>query len=91
MALHVGHQFGRHRKDDTRRAGNLSGSYGGKIEWHQTTYSARYDDLANAINSDEGIDFFYAGDWDAFPKGAVRGMFVPYDDYLDLDSELWQM
>ena len=63
--------------------------YGGKIEWHQTTHSARYDDLANAINSDEGIDFFYAGDWDAFPKGAVRGMFVPYDDYLDLDSELW--
>lgn len=63
--------------------------YGGKIEWHQTTHSARYNDLANAINSDEGIDFFYAGDWDAFPKGAVRGMFVPYDDYLDLDSELW--
>lgn len=63
--------------------------YGGKIEWHQTTHSARYDDLANVINSDEGIDFFYAGDWDAFPKGAVRGMFVPYDDYLDLDSELW--
>lgn len=31
--------------------------YGGKIEWHQTTHSARYDDLANAINSDEGIDF----------------------------------
>lgn len=63
--------------------------YGGEIEWHQTTYSARYDDLANAINSDEGIDFFYAGNWDAFPKGAIRGMFVPYDDYIDLDSDLW--
>ena len=63
--------------------------YGGKVEFHQTTYANRYDDLANAINSDEGIDFFYGGNWDAFPKGAVRGMFVPYDDYIDLDSELW--
>ena len=26
--------------------------YGGQIEWHQTTYGARYDNLANAINSD---------------------------------------
>ncbi len=64
--------------------------YGGQVEFHQTTYSSRYDDLANAINSDEGIDFFYGGNWDAFPKGAVRGMFVPYDDYIDLDSELWK-
>lgn len=64
--------------------------YGGQIEFHQTTYGARYDNLANAINSDEGIDFFYGGNWDAFPKGAVRGMFVPYDDYIDLDSDLWK-
>ncbi len=63
--------------------------YGGEVEWYQTTYGARYDNLANYINSDEGIDFFYGGNWDAFPKGAVRGMFVPYDDYIDLDSELW--
>lgn len=40
--------------------------YGGKVEFHQTTYANRYDDLANAINSDEGIDFFYGGNWDAF-------------------------
>ena len=60
--------------------------YGGQIEWYQTTYGSRYDNLANAINSDEGVDFFYGGNWDAFPKGAVRGMFVPYDNYIDLDS-----
>ena len=36
-----------------------------------------------------GVDFFYGGNWDAFPKGDVRGMFVPYDNYIDLDSELW--
>ncbi len=63
--------------------------YGGEIKWVQCTYAERYDKLANAINSDEGIDFFYAGNFDAFPKGAIRGMFAPIDDYVDFDSELW--
>lgn len=63
--------------------------YGGKIEWHQCTHDERYEQLAKAINGDEGIDFFYAGDLDAFPKGAVRQMFVPSDDYIDYDSPLW--
>lgn len=64
--------------------------YGGEVEWYQCTYGSRYDDLANYINSDEGIDFFYGGNWDAFPKGAIRNMFVSYDEYIDLDSELWE-
>lgn len=63
--------------------------YGGKIEWYQCTHDERYDQLAKAINGDEGIDFFYAGDLDAFPKGAVRQMFIPSDDYIDYDSPLW--
>lgn len=63
--------------------------YGGKIEWHQCTHDERYEQLAKAINGDEGIDFFYAGDLDAFPKGAVRQMFIPADDYIDYDSPLW--
>ncbi len=63
--------------------------YGGQVEWTQCTYAERYDKLANSINSDEGIDFFYAGNFDAFPKGAIRGMFVPADDYIDFDSEIW--
>ncbi len=63
--------------------------YGGEVQWYQCIYGERYDQLANYINSDEGIDFFYAGNFDAFPKGAIRGMFIPFDDYIDLDSELW--
>lgn len=63
--------------------------YGGKIEWNQCTYEERYEQLAKAINGDEGIDFFYAGDLDAFPKGAVRQMFIPADGYIDYDSPLW--
>ncbi|MBR0483143.1 MAG: carbohydrate ABC transporter substrate-binding protein [Oscillospiraceae bacterium] len=64
--------------------------YGGEIEWYKCLYAERYDMLANYINANEGIDFFYAGNFDAFPKGAIRSMFVPCDDYIDFDSELWK-
>lgn len=63
--------------------------YGGNIEWYQCTHEERYEQLAKSINGDEGIDFFYAGDLDAFPKGAVRSMFIPADDYIDYSSPLW--
>ncbi len=63
--------------------------YGGEVEYYQTTYETRYDDLAQYISSGEGIDFFYAGNFDAFPKGAIRGMFAPVDDYIDFSSPLW--
>lgn len=64
--------------------------YGGQVEWHKVTWDNRYEKLAEAINSGEGIDFFYAGNLDAFPKGAVRGMFQPIDDYIDFSSPLWE-
>ena len=64
--------------------------YGGEIEWYKCLYAERYDMLANYINANEGIDFFYAGNFDAFPKGAIRSMFVPCDDYIDFDSDLWK-
>ncbi|MBR2283540.1 MAG: carbohydrate ABC transporter substrate-binding protein [Ruminococcus sp.] len=64
--------------------------YGGTIEWVQCTWDNRYEKLAETINSGEGVDFFAAGDGDAFPKGAVRGMFTTVDEYIDFDSELWE-
>lgn len=62
--------------------------YGGEIEYYAVTWENRYDKLAAAIQSGEGIDFFSASDSDAFPKGA-KGMFTPIDDYIDFDSPLW--
>ena len=64
--------------------------YGGNIEETIIDWDVRYDKLATAINGDEGIDFFPAWDTDAFPKGAIKSMFVPVDDYIDFDSELWK-
>lgn len=64
--------------------------YGGEIEYIQCTYDDRYEKLARCISSDEGIDFFYAGNRDSFPKCAANKLFAPYDEYIDLDSALWK-
>lgn len=64
--------------------------YGGTVKYYKINWEKRYDELATAINGGEGIDFFPANDLDAFPKGAIRGMFVPVDDYIDYDSDLWK-
>lgn len=63
--------------------------YGGKVEYVQTTWDKRYDDLATAVMGKKSPDFFPASDMDTFPKGAIKGMFQPIDDYIDLDSDLW--
>lgn len=64
--------------------------YGGKVEETIVPWESRYEKLATSINGDEGIDFFPAGDADAFPKGAIKNMFVPVDEYIDFDSDLWK-
>ncbi|MCD8094550.1 MAG: extracellular solute-binding protein [Ruminococcus sp.] len=63
--------------------------YDGVIEYVQTTWDTRYDDLATAVMSNDSPDFFPASDMDGFPKGAIKGMFEPIDDVIDLESDLW--
>ncbi|SDA18665.1 ABC-type glycerol-3-phosphate transport system, substrate-binding protein [Ruminococcus sp. YE71] len=63
--------------------------YDGKVKWVQTTWNTRYDDLANAVMGGNSPDFFPASDMDTFPKGAIKGMFDPIDDVIDLGSDLW--
>ncbi len=64
--------------------------YGGNVDQIIVPWESRYERLATAINGDEGIDFFPAGDSDAFPKGAIKSMFAPVDEYIDFDTELWE-
>ena len=67
--------------------------YGGEIEYIACTKSdLLYDKLAKSISSGEGVDFFYGGNLDAFPRGALNdnNWFVPADDYIDFDSVLWK-
>ncbi len=64
--------------------------YGGEVKYYPVSYDERYEKLAQYINSGEGIDFFSGSDMDAFPKGAIKEMFVPVDDYIDFSSPIWE-
>lgn len=64
--------------------------YKGSIKYVQTTWDNRYTDLAKAVMANNSPDFFPASDMDAFPKGAIKAMFEPIDDYVDLESDLWK-
>ncbi len=63
--------------------------YGGSVEWIPTTWENRYSDLANLVLGGDSPDLFPAQEFDTFPSGAVNGMFEPFDDYLDFDSDIW--
>ncbi len=63
--------------------------YGGEIEYYNVDYNTRYESLAMAVAGGEGIDFFSANDLDAFPRGAIKEMFVPIDDYIDFNDPLF--
>ncbi len=63
--------------------------YDGKIEWVQTTWENRYDDIKSLILAKDSPDFFPAMDSDGFPMGALKGYFQPIDNYVDLKSSLW--
>ena len=63
--------------------------YNGKINYIQTTWDTKFDDLAKLIMAGNSPDFIGADDMDVFPKGAIKNMIEPMDDYIDFSSPLW--
>lgn len=63
--------------------------YGGEVEWVQTDWNSRYTKLASLVSANTAPDMFPADDMDAFPMGALKNMFQPIDDVIDLNDELW--
>ena len=63
--------------------------YGGEVVDNVVLDSARYDTLATMVSTGNSPDFFSAGDMDAFPKGAIKKMFQPLDDYIDFNDQWW--
>lgn len=63
--------------------------YGGSIEYIPTTWENRWTDLSTHVLGGDGVDFF-PFETRAVPKGIVSGMFIPVDDYIDLNSDIWQ-
>lgn len=64
--------------------------YQGEFEYISTTWENRYTDLAAKVIANESPDLFPAMDMDGFPRGAIKAMFDPIDDVIDLDSDLWK-
>lgn len=63
--------------------------YGGEIEYIETTWANRFNDLSTKILGGEGVDFIAGGDLDGFPRGVPNGQFQPYDAYMDWENPLW--
>lgn len=64
--------------------------YGGNIEYIQTTWDNRFNDLSTLVVGGTSPDIFPGQEGDTFPSRVISGMFDPWDEYLDFnDSELW--
>lgn len=64
--------------------------YDGTVAYKKTTWDNRYTDLTRYVSTNNSPDFFPADDMDAFPKGAIKNMFDPIDDVVDLNSDIWK-
>lgn len=65
--------------------------YNGQLEWVETDYSERKDDLAQYVLSDNVPDFTPAGTSNTatYPMSCIKGMYEPIDDYIDYTDPLW--
>ncbi len=63
--------------------------YDGEIEYVETTWQNRFNDMSTKIIGGEGIDFCPGGDLDSFPRGVPSGQFQSFDQYMDWDNPLW--
>ena len=65
--------------------------YGGEMEFIETTYSERNNDLANLVLSSSSPDFAPAGTSNVatFPMSCIKGMYQPIDQWIDYTDPLW--
>lgn len=65
--------------------------YGCEIEWIETDYFERTNDLANLVLASTSPDFSPCGTSNTavFPYSCIKGMYQPIDDYIDYTDPLW--
>lgn len=66
----------------------FSEKYNGEVEWIETTYGSRFDDLAALITAGTAPDFTTCS-VNTFPDKCMKGVFVPVTDYIDYTDPLW--
>ncbi len=82
--------FHNYNEDEIVNTGywTFANKYGGEVEWVETTYGSRFDDLANLILAGTSPDFTTAS-VTTFPEKCLKGVFVPITEYIDYDDPLW--
>ena len=65
--------------------------YGGSINYIETDYFERFDELARQVTAGTPPDLFPGGSGSTacFPMRAIKGVTQPVDDYIDYDDPLW--
>lgn len=61
--------------------------YGCDVEWVETSYETKFNDLANLVLTGTSPDFFNAN-CNTFIE-CIKGMLQPIDDYMDYSDPLW--
>lgn len=62
--------------------------YGCDVEWVETTWGTRFDDLATNILGGTPPDFF-PGETSLFPAKVLKGIIQPVDNYIDYTDPLF--
>ena len=62
--------------------------YGCDIDWVETTWDQRMNDLANQVLSGDAPDFF-PFETSLFPSGVMKGWIQSVDEYVDYNDPLW--
>ncbi|MCD7847435.1 MAG: hypothetical protein LUG49_05340 [Oscillospiraceae bacterium] len=85
--------FNNYSEDEIVNTGyyTFTEKYGSSIEWIETNYFDRFDDLANLILSSKSPDMYPAGAnaTAVYPMKCIKGTFTAVDDYIDYTNPLW--
>ena len=65
--------------------------YGGSIEWIETTYEDKSNDLANLLLAGTPPDCTLTGtsNFAVFPMDCIKGQYQPVDQWIDYTDPLW--
>ncbi len=68
----------------------LADRFGGYLETEVTSSGTAYFERLNTLIASGDSPDLVRYDWDAFPYGTVKKMYTPLDDWLDINSPLWE-
>ena len=83
--------FHNYREDEVVNTGffTFKERYNCEIEWVETTWGERFNDLANLVLGGTPPDFM-PGETSFFPEKVLQGLIQAVDPYIDYSSPIWE-